>query len=108
MVNAAGIGIIKPLEQLTNEDFDISIDVNLKGTFYLLKAFLPAMKKIKEGLIINMPGVLGKTPMHGAGAYSASKYGINAFAAPVPKPCRWWLLCITEAFSRVRGSGRGL
>lgn len=35
LVNAAGIGIIKPIESLTEEDFDQSIDINLKGTFYL-------------------------------------------------------------------------
>lgn len=98
LVNAAGIGIIKPLEQLTNEDFDISIDVNLKGTFYLLKAFLPAMKKIKEGLIINMPGVLGKTPMHGAGAYSASKYGINGLTKSVREELKRTNIRITNIY----------
>jgi NADP-dependent 3-hydroxy acid dehydrogenase YdfG len=63
LINAAGIGIIKPLEKLTYEDFNRTIDVNLKGTFHLLKSFLPAMKEQKKGLIINLPGVLGKTPI---------------------------------------------
>lgn len=83
VINAAGIGIIKPLEQLSYEDFDTSINVNLKGTFYLLKSFLPAMKVVKKGLFINIPGVLGKTPMAGAGAYAASKYGINGLVKSV-------------------------
>ncbi len=83
LINAAGIGIIKPLEQLTYEDFDRSISTNLKGTFNLLKSFLPPMKVTKEGLIINIPGVLGKTPMSGAGAYSASKYGVNGLIKSV-------------------------
>ena len=34
------------------------------------------MKEVKRGLIINIPGVLGKVPMAGAAAYSASKYGL--------------------------------
>ncbi len=76
LINAAGIGIIRPLEQLTMDDFMRSLQTNLIGTFSLLKAFLPAMKEVKKGLIINIPGVLGKVPMAGAAAYSASKYGL--------------------------------
>jgi NADP-dependent 3-hydroxy acid dehydrogenase YdfG len=41
-----------------------------------MKAFLPAMKEANKGLIINIPGVLGKAPMAGAAAYCASKYGL--------------------------------
>lgn len=77
LVNAAGIGIIKPLEKLTYDDFNAVIDINLKGAFYVLKSFLPPMKAAKKGLVINIPGVLGKTPMAGAAAYAASKYGLN-------------------------------
>jgi short-subunit dehydrogenase len=76
LINAAGIGIIRPLEQLTMDDFMRSLQTNLIGTFSLLKAFLPSMKEVKKGLIINIPGVLGKVPMAGAAAYSASKYGL--------------------------------
>lgn len=83
LVNAAGIGIIKPLESLTVEDFTQTLDVNLKGAFYLLKSFLPNMKASKKGLIINIPGVLGKAPMAGAAAYSASKYGLNGMLKSV-------------------------
>jgi len=83
IINAAGIGIIKPLESLTYEDFDKTININLKGTFNLFKAFIPVMKAKKEGLFINIPGVLGKAPMAGAGAYSASKYGINGLVKSV-------------------------
>ncbi|HMQ45942.1 MAG TPA: SDR family oxidoreductase [Saprospiraceae bacterium] len=77
LINAAGIGIIEPIDTLGFDDFDRVIDVNLKGSFYVLKAFLPPMKAAKKGLIIHIPGVLGKTPMAGAAAYAASKYGLN-------------------------------
>ncbi len=77
LINASGIGILHPLEKLTAEDFDRTVDVNLKGTFYLMKNFLPPMKEAKKGLVINLPGVLGKAPMAGAAAYAASKYGLN-------------------------------
>ena len=76
LINAAGIGIIRPVEQLTITDFTHSLQTNLVSVFALLKSFLPAMKEVKKGLIINIPGVLGKVPMAGAAAYSASKYGL--------------------------------
>lgn len=77
LINAAGIGIIKSFESLSIHDFKDSLDVNLVGAFSLIQAVLPKMKEQKKGLIINIPGVLGKTPMAGAAAYAASKYGLN-------------------------------
>lgn len=76
LINAAGIGIIKTIDNLSETDFLRSLNYNLYAPFLLIKAFLPAMKEIKKGLIINIPGVLGKVPMAGAAAYSASKYGL--------------------------------
>ena len=76
IIIASGLGIIKPLEELSEEEFLRSIYFNLFGPFLLMKAFLPQMKEAKKGLIINIPGVLGKVPMAGASAYSASKYGL--------------------------------
>jgi short-subunit dehydrogenase len=75
-INASGIGIIKSSDQLTEEEFLKTLTINLYAPFMLLKAFLPAMKEAKKGLIIHIPGVLGKVPMMGASAYSASKYGL--------------------------------
>jgi NAD(P)-dependent dehydrogenase (short-subunit alcohol dehydrogenase family) len=76
LVIASGVGIIKPVEQLSADDFMKTLQANLVGPFNLVKAFLPGMKEQKKGLIINIPGVLGKVPMAGAAAYSASKYGL--------------------------------
>lgn len=98
LVNAAGIGIIKPLEELTSEEFSKTIDTNLKGAFYLFKAFLPPMKAAKKGLIINLPGVLGKTPMAGAGAYAASKYGLNGLTKSIREELRRTDIRITNIY----------
>ena len=68
IVNAAGIGIIKSMDNLTLEEFRRSLQVNLEASFVLVKSFLPSMKASGKGLIINMPGVLGKVPMAGAAA----------------------------------------
>lgn len=98
LINAAGIGIIKPLEQLSFDDFDKTIDVNLKGTFSLLKYFLPPMIAVKKGLVINMPGVLGKTPMGGAAAYSASKYGLDGLLKSVREDIKRTNIRITNVY----------
>ena len=98
LVNATGIGIIKPLESLTYEDFARTLDVNLKGAFSLLKAFVPGMKSRKRGLIVNLPGVLGKTPMAGAAAYAASKYGLNGMLKSVREELRRTEVRITNLY----------
>lgn len=76
LINASGVGIIRPVDQLTASDLLQSLQSNLIAPFLLVKSFLPAMKEAKKGLIINIPGVLGKVPMAGAAAYCASKYGL--------------------------------
>jgi len=98
VINAAGIGIIKPLESLTYEDFDRTINTNLKGAFHLLKAFIPPMKAAKKGLFINIPGVLGKTPMAGAAAYAASKYGINGLVKSVREELKRTQVRLTNVY----------
>lgn len=98
LINAAGIGIVKPFDTLTYEDFDRTISANLRGPFNLLKAFLPAMKAAKKGLIVNMPGVLGKTPMAGASIYAASKYGLNGMLKSVREELRRTEVRITNIY----------
>jgi short-subunit dehydrogenase len=98
LVNAAGIGIIKPMETLTLEDFQRTINSNLVGPFNLLKAFLPEMKTQKKGLIINIPGVLGKVPMAGAAAYSASKFGLVGMMQSVREELKRTEIRITNLF----------
>ncbi|MCI4651765.1 SDR family oxidoreductase [Phaeodactylibacter sp.] len=77
LVNAAGVGYLKKFEQIEYEQMSRMIDINLKGAFLVMQAFLPPMKASKKGMIINIPGVLGRAPMAAAAAYAASKYGLN-------------------------------
>lgn len=98
LVNAAGIGIIKPMESLTAEEFRRTLDSNLTGPFLLMKHFLPPMKEARKGLIINIPGVLGKTPMAGAAAYTASKYGLNGMMKSIREELKRTDIRITNLF----------
>jgi len=98
MINAAGIGILKPFDKLTDDDFDQVIDINLKGSFYLIRNFLPPMKEAKKGLVINLPGVLGKAPMAGAAAYAASKYGVNGLTKSIREELKRTNVRITNIY----------
>jgi short-subunit dehydrogenase len=80
LLNAAGVGHLKPVTELSVEEFDEMIDVNLKGTFYASKFAAEVMVKQKGGHIINLPGILGKAVMRMSSGYSASKYGVTGLA----------------------------
>lgn len=98
LVNAAGIGIIKSMDTLTEVDFLKTLNYNLYAPFLLVKAFLPAMKELKKGLIINIPGVLGKVPMAGAAAYSASKYGLVGMMQSIREELKRTDIRVTNLF----------
>lgn len=80
LLNSAGVGYLKPITELTVEEFDEMVDVNLKGTFYALKFVSEVMVKQKSGHIINLPGILGKAVMRMSSGYSALKYGVTGLA----------------------------
>ncbi|MBW0176479.1 SDR family oxidoreductase [Sediminibacterium sp.] len=98
LINAAGIGIIKTIDTLTTDDFLKTLQVNLIGSFWVTKAVLPAMKETKKGLIIHIPGVLGKVPMAGAAAYSASKYGLVGMMQSIREELKRTEIRITNLF----------
>lgn len=98
LINTAGIGIIKPVETLSVAEFEQTLRVNLTGSFQVLQAILPAMKAVKKGLIIHVPGVLGKVPMAGAAAYAASKYGLRGMLQSIREELKRTDIRITQLF----------
>lgn len=98
LINASGVGIIKNTDSLTQEDFLTSIMTNLYSPFMIIKAFLPEMKKTGKGLIVHIPGVLGKVPMLGSAAYSASKYGLNGMLQSIREEIKRTEIRITNLF----------
>ena len=98
LINASGIGIIKSSEQLTEEEFLQTLVLNLFSPFMIIKSFLPSMKETKKGLIIHVPGVLGKVPMLGSAAYSASKYGLVGMLQSIREEIKRTEIRITNLF----------
>ena len=76
--NNAGIeGVWVPLVKQTEEDWDRTIDVNLKGVWLCLKyEILQMLKQGGGGAIVNMASIGGLVGFSGAAAYSASKHGV--------------------------------
>ncbi len=83
LLNSAGVGHLKPVTELSVEEFDEMVDVNLKGTFYASKFAAEVMVKQKSGHIINLPGILGKAVMRMSSGYSASKYGVTGLSKAI-------------------------
>jgi len=79
LVNNAGIGIYRKVEELAVEEWQRTIEVNLNGAFYCSKMAVPRMKTAGWGFIVNISSLAGKNPFAGGGAYNASKFGMNGF-----------------------------
>ncbi|WP_018111640.1 SDR family oxidoreductase [Thermus igniterrae] len=75
LVNNAGIGVMRPLEELGEEEFRQVLEVNLVGPFLGLKAALPALLA-SRGVVVNIGSLAGKNPFKGGAAYNASKFGL--------------------------------
>ena len=76
VVNNAGGGVLKPFAELTNDDFDKTVDLDLRGTFITMRAEIKLFLKQGFGSIVNC-GALGSIYNPGGmGAYNAAKNGI--------------------------------
>jgi len=78
LVNNAGLNVVnRRLDEITAQDWDYILAVNLTGAFNMVQAAMPAMRKQKDGLIINVASTAAKRVSGVAGiAYSASKFGM--------------------------------
>lgn len=76
LVNNAGIGAPAPAERVTEKDFDETLAVNLKGTFFVSQAVGKVMKKQRYGRIINIGSQAGFVALPTESVYCMSKAGI--------------------------------
>jgi len=80
MINNAGIMPRAPLERLTIDDWDRTIDVNIKGVLYGIAAALPHMKQQKSGHMIFVSSVAGHKIGPDFAVYAATKHAVRALA----------------------------
>jgi len=89
LVNNAGIGGFGgPLHKLPPDQWDAILNTNLRGVFYCMRAFAPAMIDRQAGHIINVSSIASKNALPNGAAYSASKWGLNGLSYSVAEELR--------------------
>lgn len=79
IVNAAGILMMTPIEDLEPARFQRMLSVNLLGPYHVLRATLKTLRQAPEATVVNIASVSGYLPMPGSSGYSASKAGLIMF-----------------------------
>jgi NADP-dependent 3-hydroxy acid dehydrogenase YdfG len=80
MINNAGLMPQSPLDRLKVEDWNRTIDVNIKGVLYGIGAVLPTMQKQRSGHIINVSSVAGHKVRAGGAVYAATKHAVRVIS----------------------------
>jgi len=78
LVNSAGVALVGPVLDCSNEDWDITMAVNLRAPFLLARALAPPMIAAGGGKIINISSQTGVIALADHAAYATSKGGLNA------------------------------
>lgn len=85
LFNVAGIGIYKPIEDLSSAEWNNSLTVNLTAPFILSKELLPLLNRASDPLIVNFGSGMGLTPSPGRIAYCSSKFGLRGLSLSLSK-----------------------
>ena len=80
LVNCAGVGVGAPVAELSRDEWDRIIGINLTGVFNCCKAAIPHLRARGGGWIVNISSLSSTGPFPGGAAYVASKAGVNAFS----------------------------
>ncbi len=80
LVNNAGVAYVGPLANVALSDWQRVIDLNLTAAFLCAQAVLPAMRRQRFGVIVNVVSIAGKRAFPNWGAYCASKFGLLGFS----------------------------
>jgi 3-oxoacyl-[acyl-carrier protein] reductase len=88
LVNNAGVGLFKPVEETSPEEFRAVLETNLFGVFYGCRAVIPVMKGRGGGYIVNVSSLAGANPHPRMAAYNASKFALNGFSEALMQEVR--------------------
>jgi 3-oxoacyl-[acyl-carrier protein] reductase len=77
LINNAGFGLFRSVEEMTTEEFDSVLATNLRGVFLMSQAVLHGMKQRRSGTIVSISSLAGRNGFAGGAAYSASKFGVR-------------------------------
>lgn len=85
LINNAGVGYFDLAENLTAQQVNDMIDINLKGTIFCTQQVLPVMKERDSGSIVNIVSTAGLTGKVTESVYCASKFGVKGFTESLLK-----------------------
>lgn len=88
LVCSAGLGRFGPVSALAAADFDLTLAVNLRGTFLVCQAFLPLMLRQGRGHIFTLASIAATRAFPGAAAYCAAKWGVLGFSRVLAEEVR--------------------
>src|SRR5215210_7067451 len=80
LVNNAGVLIARPFEEMTLEDWDVTMATNLRSLYLVTREVLPNMRRRREGTIVNVASLAGRNGFVGGTAYAASKHAVLGFS----------------------------
>ncbi len=95
LVNNAGIGYKKHIEEISSEDWTNLVSTNLTGVFNCTRFAIPLLKKSKMGHIINIGSRAGRYSYAGGTAYNASKFGLQGFTEALSLDLRKYKLKVS-------------
>jgi len=81
MCNVAGVGYAKPVADITDDDFDRLIGINLRGVLYGCQAALKMMTPRRSGSIVNVASTVIDSPFPGQALYGMTKSGVAFLSA---------------------------
>jgi 3-oxoacyl-[acyl-carrier protein] reductase len=97
LVNCAGMITRSSVEDMTIDEWHNVINVNLHGTFYMCRSFLPDMRKRRYGKVINITSQMAHTPHPSASpSYEVSKAGISALTKHLAYQYAKYNICINN------------
>lgn len=80
LVNNAGLGYFKPVSDLSTAEWDEMFGVNLRGVFLATREALPHLREAGESFVVNVASLAGKNTFANGAGYTATKWGLRAFA----------------------------
>ncbi|MBN8198929.1 SDR family oxidoreductase [Bacillus sp. NTK034] len=88
LVNNAGVGFFKQVDETTLDEWKKVFEVNVQGVFLGCKAVLPYMKERKSGTIITISSDVARYTIPNGSAYTATKYAVQGFSGSLAQEVR--------------------
>lgn len=85
LLNAAGIGVYKPIEEVTETDWTDSFNTNVTASYLFTKYLLPALKQSAKAYVINWGSGMGVIPSPGRSVYCMTKFALRGTSLSLSK-----------------------